>query len=369
VELLTSAGASFSPAVTTTTDVNGFYTFTNVTLGTTYMVRGSFRGDSATVTAKFSANPTKAPDIKLLLSKLYGRVVNSDGSAAVGAKVVLIQNGVELRSTITDTSGNYSFGGTSAGQYSVRATLGAASGQRNKLFMQRGLPYQAPDVILQVGSAGNPTVFSATTRAYIVSFPYETNNSPTTNNKNITGLAPSTIAVKDAFDVLPVDSTGVRNYTLERLNPLTGLYERLDSGTDLIERGRGYRLKVQRGTVSLKLGATPLENTQAFFQVSLRRNASSTSANNGLNIIGFGFNPKTFSKVSWETARVKDDETGIVYESPAAAAQAGVMDAGIFTLDPTGSSETTIYTKNLTPYAGYYARTYHNVTIVLRNAQ
>jgi hypothetical protein len=117
------------------------------------------------------------------------------------------------------------------------------------------------------------------------------------------------------------------------------------------------------------LGATPLENTQAFFQVSLRRNASSTSANNGLNIIGFGFNPKTFSKVSWETARVKDDETGIVYESPAAAAQAGVMDAGIFTLDPTGSSETTIYTKNLTPYAGYYARTYHNVTIVLRNAQ
>lgn len=372
VELLKSTGDSYSPQRLSTTDVNGFYTFTDVILGADYKVKASFKGDTVIVDVSYDTNPTKAPDINLRLAKLYGRVVNSDGSAAANARVTLLQDGAELRSVNTDASGNYAFGGTSAGTYSVRATLGAAVGQRNKITMPRGQATQVPDIILQVGaSAGNPTVFSNTSRSYIISFPYETSNSPATNNKYVTGEAAASIRVKDAFDLLPVDATsGVRNYTLERLNTTSGLYEKLDGANDLIERGRGYRLKVSRGPISMKLGATPLESSQTFFRITLGRNPSLTSnPNNGLNLIGFGLNPKTFSKVSWENARVISPK-GVIYESPAAAAQAGLIDAGLFTLDPSGSTESTIYVKKMGAFGGYYARTYVNgVTIVLRNPE
>jgi hypothetical protein len=177
--------------------------------------------------------------------------------------------------------------------------------------------------------------------------------------------ATATTTPSKAFSVPPVDPfTNQQNYTLQRYNPQTRLYE--DIGNEgVLRRGEGYLLHpLLRGTRILRPSEDPtrkpLLNTIQEFQVTLR-NAPSVPAkdpSNGYNLIGDPFDPATFSAADWANARVTatigtTTFNGTVKE---AAAQ-NILDARLFTFDEATGTFVTV-TGNMVPIKGYFVRTF-----------
>ncbi len=175
-----------------------------------------------------------------------------------------------------------------------------------------------------------------------------------------------------AFTLPPIDTvTGAVNYRLSKFDATKQQYVALTNGA-LLQRGEGYFLRPVTKPVSLR---RPPDNPPRValpavvdtFTVTLRRSASlqPTDPNNGFNLIGFPFNPSVYKSSDWTVASVFVPATGARYNSLTAAAAAGVVSSTLFTLgDATGSNYVT--TTKLTPFKGYFAKTYiDNVQVTM----
>ena len=196
---------------------------------------------------------------------------------------------------------------------------------------------------------------------YMISIPYADN----------AGIF-STTSPERAFTLPPVDPlTGAVNYRLAKFDATKQQYVNLSNGA-VLQRGEGYFLRPVSQSVSLRRPPTdptrvPLPAVVDRFTITLRRSASlqPTDPNNGYNLIGFPFNPSVYRSSEWTVASVFVPATGARYDSLTAAAAAGVVSSTLFTLgDNTGSNYQT--TSRLTPFKGYFAKTYiDNVQVTL----
>jgi len=267
-------------------------------------------------------------------------------------------------------AGAYNFTIVPVGVYTVHAFVGTLVGT-SSATVTRGVNVVVPPITLEVGSFAptDPTQFTTIGKIYTISIPYEDTGSPTTNN--VSEPNPATTTVAKAFTIPPVDpNTGAINYLLQSWNPTTRAYVTLGNNST-ISRGAGYLLQVVNTPTALVLPAgdptrTPLNATVTTFTVTLHRNMSAASdPNDGLNLIGFGFNP-AFSTASWTNAKVIYN--GTTYASVTAAAAAGIISANLTTVDPTAASYSLVPTSSIAVYGGFYARTnYDGVQVVFSN--
>lgn len=207
-------------------------------------------------------------------------------------------------------------------------------------------------------------------KTYAISLPF-TDSSTSTS---------STTAAK-AFTVPPVAADGKKNYTLRRFNAITQQYEELGNSS-IIRRGEGYLIiPVSNGT-SIKRPSEDITRTATgvtTFPVVLRNNSSidQNDLNNGLNFIGFPFDPAKFTKAMWLSSQVRAKD-GYLFNSVTEAAQgvsgagghAPVMDSRLFTLDESEQNAgqlIDVTNIGLVPFEGYYARTIEDgVTVYLK---
>ena len=111
------------PTATTTTDANGGYTFGLLTVGNSYtvsVVATSYIFGSAAVN---NLQKNARRDFGPAVVTISGHVARSDNALALSGVTISLTNGKTL-DTLTDGSGNYSFGNLPAGRnYSVTPTL------------------------------------------------------------------------------------------------------------------------------------------------------------------------------------------------------------------------------------------------------
>ena len=186
--------------------------------------------------------------------------------------------------------------------------------------------------------------------------------------------AGATTTVAKAFTVPPVAANGTRNYFVRRFDPVTQTQVEL-SATSLLRRGEGYLLvPVSRGTAIKRPinDSTRKPTAVTSFAITLRNNPSlpATDENNGLNLIGFPFDPVKFTRADWLSATVRRGNVVLGTVAEVSSGQNPVMDSKLFTLD---ESETNggqfIEAQNigLVPFEGYYARTFENgITVTLQ---
>jgi hypothetical protein len=376
VELLTTDGKSLSPRVTTTTIDDGTYAFDEVKPGD-YKVRASYMGDSATTTSTItvtSGTATSVRAIDLALHNLTVKVTDANNKVVAGATLQLVLDNATVATGVTDSNGAYTFKLIPAGKYTVMVTRANLGGQ-GSINVVRGTKPAVLVIKLQGDSTGanNPTAFNVKGKIYLVSLPYEVFNNPTQSNvSEKTGkLAAATIKVNVAFSVAPVNpTTGVRNYFLQRFDPLTGQYIDLDNNSEIV-RGVGYLLQVVNAGTSIRMPTDPDTasvksaslkaltdpNFEKTFTVTLHMDASSPAGgDNGINLIGFGFNPAKYGKVDFAKATVTHPD-GRVAKSFAEAVKNGWIKSQITTIDSRGSTPTRVNATQAKVYGGYFVQT------------
>ncbi|HEX8552857.1 MAG TPA: Calx-beta domain-containing protein [Abditibacteriaceae bacterium] len=210
-----------------------------------------------------------------------------------------------------------------------------------------------------------PDDYTDTGKTYALSVPYANSESAT-----------ATTTVSQAFTVPPVRADGVRNYFLYRFDAVT--QEKIELGnTSSIRRGEGYLLVPNARGAAIRRpekDATRIPTPVSSFAITLRNFASrdAQADNNGWNLIGFPFDPAGYSKADWLSATVRTKD-GRVFASVQEAADEGVMDANLFTLDEgnvTPGELVEVSNAGLLPFEGYYARTFEDgVVVTLRATQ
>lgn len=195
--------------------------------------------------------------------------------------------------------------------------------------------------------------------------------------------ASSTVDSAQFFDQAMFSGSGERRYFLYRFD-VSGQRNNRSLGADFVEvganeklvRGLAYRLVTIDNPVTIR---TPVSNTalKAFtgtsFSFNLTRNTNfandvgQSQSFNGYNFIGFPFNPGSYNRVPFETARVVSG--GNTYESVTEAAAAGVISNRLFTVDNNGNLvQVSTDDAFLRPYRGYFVQVFRDqVTLTLRN--
>lgn len=405
VELLTNAGRSFSPAITTTTGSSGTYSF-NVAPNGAYQVRATADVDGNITTTAPSTTVTvtrdmAAPDLVITRFEISGTVrrsTSNGGGVQSRAIVELVQGDNTLRSIISGTDGSFVFSNLLPGNYRVQAfasaTTGAPSGSTAVTIAANATKVEAIEVTLDgTGPVINPTdprptptprptqvptgpgsvgrTFAAN-QTFNISLPYTTNN-----------IVRGTVTVKDAFGS-GLFTSGAKLYFFDA----AGQRNRLVRGLDLKEikdesatltRGVGYILITGSSAVEAK---TRLQNSNlnsfsgTEFPIELvwnRTFLSDTSEpnnrNNGYNLIGFPFDPSQFGSVSFPDAKVTYGST--TYESISEASSAGIIDQQLYTYTSDGvRTPVNFGDRNLKPFQGYFVHILRNdqkVTLTLRN--
>jgi hypothetical protein len=320
-------------------------------------------------------------------SGISGRVLRRSGTsdvAASAATVQLLLSGNLVQQVTANQLGQYTFTDIQPGTYTIRASLvvGTTNLTGSTVITvnvaSRGTNIAAPTIIvfpggINPGATPTPTIRPTATSAptptpttspanesyqpgqtYLISIPYADSTAPT---------AVTTVA--KAF-TLPPASGGVENYRLFRYNPLNSQYVTLSAGS-AVRRGEGYFLRVLARAVSLR---TPASDRTRFptgateFTITLRRDPSRRDGNNGFNLIGFPFNPATYSSINWAESRVIAPN-GTVYANVTAAQAAGLLNPIVFELLPGATDQTP--TQTLLPQRGYFAQTFvDGVRVILR---
>ncbi|HVF09302.1 MAG TPA: hypothetical protein VNA16_00775, partial [Abditibacteriaceae bacterium] len=391
--------------------LNGPY-FTNIGLEITV------RGGEAARNNNFRVNPSPPGNI-------IGRAISSESTATNIVTApnlpVLIRSVNRLPATdnfpnggiysaliVTDAFGNFSFNNlpTPEVQYQIifnpfKSDIPIGSGidydnptsliKRNRNFGRRALPLDnvfprppaVPDpIVAPVGATLNlgdiPVPAGADTQptpdpggtpgptpvaggqfaqggTYQISVPYMQSSALT-----------SLTTPSRAFTVPPVSNTGVQNYRLTRWDPLTLSYIVLDNSS-LLKRGEGYFLRADNSGTSLKTPAqdpaqvVPLPASVNTFTITLKRNTSSTSTNNGFNLIGFPFNPAFYTTVDWTRSEfvIPGDPTRYTY---AQAVSRGFVSRVLLTLKgsaiPLPPESPYNETTTMLPFTGYFAQTF-----------
>ncbi len=401
VELLNASGASLSPAVTTVANSEGKYTFV-VLPNTSYKVRATATLEGTTSTSAVSANinipnsPTArvtAPNLFIVRYRITGRVLNSAGGAQARAIVELAQGDNTLRSTTAATNGTFSFTNVVAGNYTVRAfasaAAGAAAGSVDVPITISAT--RVDEVIIRLtgtvttpppaGGGGTPTNGNGTdgggsvtksfapNGTYVFSLPYAIDNTL------------GTLTADEAFGTT-VASGNYKLYLFNaagQVNDLSKDLVQITSGSTVLTRGQGYVLVTGANAVAVQ---TPTQNAAlksyagTSFSIPLTWNTSFLSntsepnnRNNGYNLIGFPFNPTTYSSVAYATSQVIYGST--TYDSIDAAAAAGIIDRQLYTLNSAGVRTTVDFNnRTLTPFSAVFVhilRKDQNITLVLRN--
>lgn len=385
VTLLDSNGKTLNPSVITTSASDGTYQFTDIADGT-YKLRATFAASQGSVTSSISAAVTvrggnaKAPDLSVSLFQISGKVVNSRNSGQSGATVSLLAGGTTLQTVTASSSGTFSFSNLLSGNYTLRATTNTASGQATVSIAANATSVPSTNITLEAGSNSSvgATVFNTIGQTYLISIPYEDTNNPSSSNFSETtgGVAPATTKVTAAFSVPPVAADGTVNFTLERLDPVTGNYVALDNNSNIV-RGVGYRLKVVSAGTALKLPGTDSTRvalndatTASTFVVTLHTAGagSATTSTSGLNLIGFGLNPDSFSQVDRSSITVTHPTDGTVQGIDAAAAK-GWMSSTVKTINGQSGNSSQITADLFQPYRGYLVTTkVDGLTLTFRSA-
>jgi len=193
--------------------------------------------------------------------------------------------------------------------------------------------------------------FDMTRSSYLLSVPHSDAAAKT-----------SSTTVAKAFTTPPTATDGAVNYRLRQYDPVSQNYVELGNSSVLV-RGRAYFLEPVLTGTSLRLPSTDASRkalTDATFDITLVRNPSLplSDPNNGLNLIGFPFDPARFTSASWSTATIIAD--GTTYSSPAAAS--AVMYPELYEFDESRGGY--FAATSLQPYKGYAVRTKVNGVIV-----
>jgi hypothetical protein len=182
----------------------------------------------------------------------------------------------------------------------------------------------------------------------------------------------STTTPSKAFTVPPLGSGGVQNYRLTRWDPLTLSYVVLDNASTL-KRGEGYFLRADNSSTSIKKPTQdstrkPLDPTVNTFTILLRRNTSSTSSNNGFNLIGFPFNPAYYRTIDWTKSEFITPD-GVRYTYAEALSRAYISRVLLTLKSPTipaPPESPYAETTSMLPFTGYFAQTYvDNLKVIL----
>jgi hypothetical protein len=104
--------------------------------------------------------------------------------------------------------------------------------------------------------------------------------------------------------------------------------------------------------------------------VNLTRNTSGVTggnSRNGLNLIGFPFNPNAYQYVDFSKSTVQAN--GFTYDSIEKAAAAGVMSPELYEALPSGKlSKVSSTQRYLKPFKAYFVQIFQdNVTLTLKN--
>jgi len=211
------------------------------------------------------------------------------------------------------------------------------------------------------GGGGNATSQNfAANSTYTFSTPYASSTAAT-----------ATIPVSQLFTTNPGDFKIYRfNVGGQQNSRLVGQDFQLVPNTGSIQRGIGYILQTGATPLTLRT-AQPYNGTGFSFVLSRNPNFVSqtgqSNANNGLNFIGFPFNPAQFGSVSFASAMVQSGTD--TYQSVSEAAAAGVISDKLYTMDAKGNLlEVPASNQVLRPYGAYFVRIYRdNVTLTFRS--
>lgn len=344
----------------TTSDARGRFTFSNLTAGA-YILRATRNGAIISKAVNIARGHDVSVTLKLSLQSVRG-TVTLDGRPAAGVSITLTRGTTTVAPAVTTiTNGTYAFGGVAPGTYLLTATVsisGRTVSSQRSVVVRAGVDTVVPTIVLITPPPDSAGEEFQPGSSYQISVPYTDSAAPY-----------STTTVNRAFTVPPLVN-GVENYRLFRYNALKREYEPLTGGS-LIRRGEGYFLQPQARGVSIKRPATdrsrvPTGVTE--FEITLRVNPSSPQgqANNGFNLIGFPFDPARFSASDWLKATVIAPD-GRRYDKLMDAVGAGLVSNTLFTLNPADDSYTAVQ-DNLTPFRGYYARTFVDGVRVILHA-
>ncbi|RYX84532.1 hypothetical protein EON83_09270 [bacterium] len=211
------------------------------------------------------------------------------------------------------------------------------------------------------GNASSPTFAANST--YTFSMPYSTSSS-----------AIGTIPVSSLFTQSTTDFK-IYGYNVgaQKNSRIIGGDFTLLPNSAVIHRGIGYLLQTGATALTLKTPPASVAYTGTGFSFVLTRNANfvnqtgQTNANNGLNFIGFPFNPAQFGSVSFASAAVSDGTN--TYQSVREAAAAGVISDKLYTMNAKGVlTEVSASNQVLRPYGAYFVRIYRDkVTLTFRS--
>jgi hypothetical protein len=347
----TSSGGPGPVLQTVTTDSSGNYTFNNVDDGT-YLVTASKNGASGqrVITVARNGGTVTVPDIALSLQNVSGRVT-LNGASAVGATVSITLNGASsaVASTTTGSDGTYTFDSINAGTYTVTATLNNMS-KSETVTVTSGSSTTVPTIELGTVSP-TPTprpddyVPGST---YTISTPYADSSVPT-----------ATTTVGKAFSLNPKADDGSTNYILKRFDAKTQSEVTITDPNTLIRRGEGFRIQPVNKSVRLQRpvdDASRIPTAVDTFTITLYRNPSlpASVTTNGLNLIGFPFDPLKFSSVDWNATSFRAPD-GRTYANLNQAVAGGAVDREFYTFDDNGVKQVTT---TMVPFKGYYVKTY-----------
>ncbi len=211
------------------------------------------------------------------------------------------------------------------------------------------------------GNATSPTFAANST--YTFSTPYAT-----------TTAATSTIPVKSLFTQTATDFKIYRfDVASQKNSRLIGNDFQLVPNTGTIQRGIGYILQTGATALTLKTPTAVKAYSGTGFGFVLSRNLNfvnqtgQTNANNGLNFIGFPFDPSQFGSVALTTALVQ------VGSGPSKsfrdAVAAGDISDKLYTMNSSGQlTEVPSGSQVLRPYGAYFVRIYRDqVTLTFQS--
>jgi hypothetical protein len=313
------------------------------------------------------------------LSQVLGSVVDAGGGSVQSVRLILFRyansagnlaqgyyNGTMFTSTSTqlpitpnsDGTFSYDLPALATDRYYVQVvatdSLGNI-GQTPPIIFNLAGPAPTPTTVPTASPTATPgptpvstgDQFGTDQSSYLISVPFMDSSTPG-----------ATTTVSKAFTKPPVASDGSINYDLQRWDPVTQTNVSLGNNS-IITRGAGYFLYPRVTGTSIKtpaMDASRLPLAGTTFDIILRRDSSRslTDPNNGLNLIGYPFDPALYSSADWQTATFIAPN-GTTYNSPTDAENAGLIFSQLYGFDATQGGY--FPATRLEPYKGYAVRT------------
>jgi hypothetical protein len=242
------------------------------------------------------------------------------------------------------------FTGIAAGTYTISATASGFT-DTDTVTVVRGVDATAPTLVLGTGTPPPPIEDFKPGNVYHFSIPYSDSTSP---------YVATTVA--KALSSTPKAADGTVNYVLKRFDATTQTYLTITDPNARIERGVGYIIEqVKTGTtVRIKRpteDASRLPMIGDTFTLTLRIYPSPVLPDNGVNLIGFPFDPEKYSHALWSETTFQvtgSDGTVLTFSNLESAVAANVVSREMYTLSADGSSY--VLTDRIEPFKAYFVQ-------------